>query len=89
MESYQIKRGNHGEPRSEYTAAISSKNEQLGFVQRWGEEWAAFLDKLSPASYVWFLGHRRRREDAEKIMLKAVNEALAKTEALPKCSGPV
>jgi hypothetical protein len=77
----EIKKGDHGEPRSEYTAVIGFKNEQLAFVQRYGgEKWGAFLDTpLSPKDYVWFLGDRETREAAEQLMMEAVEKTVLKT----------
>ena len=69
----KIKRGDHSEPHSEYTAIFSGKK-QLAFVQRYGKGWAAWLDALSPEGYIWFLGERETREEAEKLMFEKVNE---------------
>jgi len=66
-------RGKHAESKSEYTAVLGFNKEQLAFVQRYGEEWGAWLDvPLSPTNYVWFLGARKTRREAEDLMMNIV-----------------
>jgi hypothetical protein len=70
----EIKKGKHQEAGSEYTSIKGLNGEQLAFVQRYGKEWGAWLDKLSPTNYVWFLGNRKTRKEAEAIMLSVVRD---------------